>query len=222
MISITDGQIYLQDDLFKSGIRPAVDVGISVCRVGSAAQIKAMKNAVGTLKSDLQQFRELAAFAAFGSDLDAVSQAQLDRGYRLTELLKQGINAPVPVEEQVVVLYAGTRGYLDGVEVADVSRFEHELLEWFRSVHGDKLQHIVDTGQVEDEEALEAAIGAFTDQFVGHRTTAAASPASRHRPRPRNAWSTHRTRCQKKTSAERGTDPCRVELNASCAAASAA
>ncbi len=166
VISITDGQIYLQDDLFKSGIRPAVDVGISVSRVGSAAQIKAMKNAVGTLKSDLQQFRELAAFAAFGSDLDAVSQAQLDRGYRLTELLKQGINAPVPVQEQVVVLYAGTRGYLDGVEIADVARYEHELLEWFRSIHGDKLQHIVDTGKVEDEEALEAAIGAFTDQFI--------------------------------------------------------
>jgi F-type H+-transporting ATPase subunit alpha len=167
VISITDGQIYLQDDLFKSGIRPAVDVGISVSRVGSAAQIKAMKNAVGTLKSDLQQFRELAAFAAFGSDLDAVSQAQLDRGYRLTELLKQGINAPVPVAEQVVVLYAGTRGYLDSVEVADVGRYETELLEWFRSVHGDKLQHIVDTGAVADEEALEAAIAAFTDQFVG-------------------------------------------------------
>ena len=167
VISITDGQVYLQDDLFKSGIRPAVDVGISVSRVGSAAQIKAMKNAVGTLKSDLQQFRELAAFAAFGSDLDAVSQAQLDRGYRLTELLKQGINVPVPVQEQVVVLYAGTRGYLDGVEVADVGRYEIELLEWFRSIHGDKLQHIVDTGKVEDEEALEAAIGAFTDQFVG-------------------------------------------------------
>jgi len=167
VISITDGQVYLQDDLFKSGIRPAVDVGISVSRVGSAAQIKAMKNAVGTLKSDLQQFRELAAFAAFGSDLDAASQAQLDRGYRLTELLKQGINAPVPVQEQVVVLYAGTRGYLDGVDVADVGRYESELLEWFRSMHGDKLQHIVDNGSVEDEEALEAAIAAFTDQFVG-------------------------------------------------------
>ncbi len=166
VISITDGQIYLQDDLFKSGIRPAVDVGISVSRVGSAAQIKAMKNAVGTLKSDLQQFRELAAFAAFGSDLDAVSQAQLDRGYRLTELLKQGINVPVPVEEQVVVLYAGTRGYLDNVEVADVLRYESELLEWFHSRHSDQLRHIVDTGQVQDEEALEAAIGAFTDQFV--------------------------------------------------------
>ncbi len=172
VISITDGQIYLQDDLFKSGVRPAVDVGISVSRVGSAAQIKAMKSAVGTLKSDLQQFRELQAFAAFGSDLDAVSQAQLDRGYRLTELLKQGISAPVPVEEQVVLLYSGTRGYLDGIEVVDVSRYEKEILDWFRSRHGDMLGAIVSTGKVPDEEALEAAIAAFTDQFqsTGHET----------------------------------------------------
>ena len=167
VISITDGQIFLQDDMFKSGIRPAVDVGISVSRVGSAAQIKAMKNAVGTMKSDLQQFRDLAAFAAFGSDLDPVSQAQLDRGYRLTELLKQGINAPVPVEEQVVILYAGTRGYLDSVAVADVARFEDELLEWFHSRHGDVLASIKNDGVVPDEEALEASIAAFVDQFVG-------------------------------------------------------
>jgi F-type H+-transporting ATPase subunit alpha len=167
VISITDGQIFLQDDMFKSGIRPAVDVGISVSRVGSAAQIKAMKNAVGTMKSDLQQFRDLAAFAAFGSDLDPVSQAQLDRGYRLTELLKQGINAPVPVEEQVVVLYAGTRGYLDSIAVADVARFETELLEWFHSRHGDVLASIKNDGVVPDEEALEASIAAFVDQFVG-------------------------------------------------------
>ncbi len=167
VISITDGQIFLQDDMFKSGIRPAVDVGISVSRVGSAAQIKAMKSAVGTLKSDLQQFRDLAAFAAFGSDLDAVSQAQLDRGYRLTELLKQGINAPVPVEEQVIVLYAGTRGYLDSVEVADVERYESELIEWFNSRHGDVLAAIRTEGKVPDEEALEAALDTFTNQFVG-------------------------------------------------------
>ncbi|MCP3992928.1 MAG: F0F1 ATP synthase subunit alpha [Actinomycetia bacterium] len=167
VISITDGQIFLQDDMFKSGIRPAVDVGISVSRVGSAAQIKAMKNAVGTMKSDLQQFRDLAAFAAFGSDLDPVSQAQLDRGYRLTELLKQGINAPMPVEEQVVVIYAGTRGYLDGVAVEDVSRFENELLDWFRTRRSDVLDSVRSTGAVPDEEALEAAIGAFADQFVG-------------------------------------------------------
>jgi F-type H+-transporting ATPase subunit alpha len=166
VISITDGQIFLQDDMFKSGIRPAVDVGISVSRVGSAAQIKAMKGAVGTMKSDLQQFRDLAAFAAFGSDLDPVSQAQLDRGYRLTELLKQGINSPVPVEEQVVALYAGTRGYLDNVPVEDVGRFEDELLEWFRTRHAHVLEAIRATGEVPDEEALEAAIGTFNDQFV--------------------------------------------------------
>src|SRR5580658_10025396 len=108
VISITDGQIYLEDDLFKSGVRPAIDVGISVSRVGGAAQVKAMKTAVGSLKTDLAQFRELEAFAAFGSELDKVSQAQLDRGYRLVELLKQGLNSPMPVEDQVVSLYAGT------------------------------------------------------------------------------------------------------------------
>ncbi|HMX66879.1 MAG TPA: F0F1 ATP synthase subunit alpha, partial [Microthrixaceae bacterium] len=132
VISITDGQIFLQDDLFKSGVRPAVDVGISVSRVGSAAQIKAMKTAVGTLKSDLQQFRELEAFAAFGSDLDAVSKAQLERGYRLTELLKQGINSPMSVQDQCVVIFAGTRGYLDAIAVEDVRSFEDGLLDWFR------------------------------------------------------------------------------------------
>ena len=165
VISITDGQIFLQDDLFKSGVRPAIDVGISVSRVGSAAQIKAMKTAVGTLKSDLQQFRELEAFAAFGSDLDAVSKAQLDRGYRLTELLKQGVGQPVPVQEQVVVLYAGTRGFLDSIEIADVQRFEAELLEYFRGRHGDLLASIKETGKV-DENTLDAAVKAFAAQFV--------------------------------------------------------
>ncbi|MEZ5339892.1 MAG: F0F1 ATP synthase subunit alpha [Acidimicrobiales bacterium] len=178
VISITDGQIYLQDDLFKSGIRPAVDVGISVSRVGGAAQIKAMKTAVGTLKSDLQQFRELAAFAAFGSDLDAVSQQALDRGYRLTELLKQGINAPVPVERQAIVLYAGTRGFLDDVAVADVARYESELLAWFDTRHSDVLRGIVDTGKFDDEEALQAAIAAFTDQFQASDDGATAPEAT--------------------------------------------
>ncbi|MEZ5412107.1 MAG: F0F1 ATP synthase subunit alpha [Acidimicrobiales bacterium] len=165
VISITDGQIFLQDDMFKSGIRPAVDVGISVSRVGSAAQIKAMKAAVGTLKSDLQQFRDLAAFAAFGSDLDAVSQAQLDRGYRLTELLKQGINSPVPVEEQVITLFAGTRGYLDRIPVSEVGRFETALVTFFQTRHADILEAIRSTGEIPDTEVMEAAIGAFTDQF---------------------------------------------------------
>ncbi len=164
VISITDGQIFLQDDLFKSGVRPAVDVGISVSRVGSAAQIKAMKTAVGTLKSDLQQFRELESFAAFGSDLDAVSQAQLDRGYRLTELLKQGINSPMKVEEQVVSLFAGTQGYLDNIPVDDVGRFEEGLLDLVKSQHSGLLSEIVSTGEV-DEDALNSIITAYAENF---------------------------------------------------------
>ena len=167
VISITDGQIYLQDDLFKSGIRPAVDVGISVSRVGSAAQIKAMKSAVGTLKADLQQFRELEAFATFGSDLDAVSQAQLERGYRLTELLKQGINSPMPVEEQVVSLFAGTRGYLDDIHTDDVRRFETGLLEHLRSK--DLLRTFAEGFE---EETLDREISAYASQFTATETAA--------------------------------------------------
>ena len=166
VISITDGQIFLQDDLFKSGVRPAIDVGISVSRVGSAAQIKAMKTAVGTLKSDLQQFRELESFAAFGSDLDAVSKAQLERGYRLTELLKQGINSPLPVQEQVLVIYAGTRGYLDSLPLSDVRRFEAELLEWFKSRHAGVLDEIRSRGAIADEDEFRRLIQAFADQFA--------------------------------------------------------
>ncbi|MFT7474896.1 MAG: F-type H+-transporting ATPase subunit alpha [Verrucomicrobiales bacterium] len=166
VISITDGQIFLQDDLFKSGVRPAIDVGISVSRVGSAAQIKAMKSAVGTLKSDLQQFRELEAFASFGSDLDAVSQAQLDRGYRLTELLKQGTSTPMPVQQQVVSLMAGTRGYLDHIPVVDVLRFEVELLEHFNTRHSGLLDDIAATGKIADEEAFEGLIAEFAKGFA--------------------------------------------------------
>ena len=176
VISITDGQIFLQDDLFKSGVRPAVDVGISVSRVGSAAQIKAMKTAVGTLKSDLQQFRELEAFAAFGSDLDAISQAQLDRGYRLTELLKQGLNSPLLVEEQVVSIWAGTRGHLDGVALEDVRRFEAELLDWFRTREAEQLAAVAETGKVADEDAFEAAVAAFTEQFASSALVTGEAP----------------------------------------------
>jgi F-type H+-transporting ATPase subunit alpha len=140
VISITDGQVYLQDNLFKSGVRPAVDVGISVSRVGGAAQIKSMKGVAGTLKLDLAQFRELEAFATFGSELDAVSKAQLERGYRLVELLKQPLNSPMSVEEQVVSIFAGTKGFIDDVPVADVIRFEQELLELMRSRHAGLLQ----------------------------------------------------------------------------------
>ena len=142
VISITDGQVYLQDNLFKSGVRPAVDVGISVSRVGGAAQIKAMKSVSGTLKLDLAQFRELEAFATFGSELDAVSKAQLERGYRLVELLKQPLNSPMPVEEQVVSIFTGTKGHLDDLPVEDVRRFEKTLLDAFRSQHSGLLDHI--------------------------------------------------------------------------------
>jgi F-type H+-transporting ATPase subunit alpha len=165
VISITDGQVFLEEDLFRSGIRPAINVGQSVSRVGSAAQIKAMKTAVGTLKGDLAQFRELEAFASFGSELDAVSQATLDRGYRLTELLKQGLNSPFPVEEQVVVLYAGTKGYLDTVPVADVQRFEQELLDLFRTQRSGLLNDIKTTGKL-DEDALKSALTEFVRDFA--------------------------------------------------------
>src|SRR5947199_2131797 len=152
VISITDGQIYLQTDLFRSGVRPAVDVGISVSRVSGNAQIKAMKSVAGTLKIDLAQFRELEAFASFGSELDKVSQAQLDRGYRLTELLKQPQRWPLPVEEQVVSIFAGTRGFIDDIPVSDVRRFEAELLEYFRSQQPDVLKEIRESGSLPDED----------------------------------------------------------------------
>ncbi|MBM3658380.1 MAG: F0F1 ATP synthase subunit alpha [Actinobacteria bacterium] len=166
VISITDGQIYLQDDLFKSGVRPAVDVGISVSRVGGAAQIKAMKSVSGTLKLDLAQFRELEAFATFGSELDAVSRAQLDRGERLVELLKQPLNSPMPVEEQVVSIYVGTAGVLDDIDTAQVRQFEQELLEWFRGRHSGLLAEIRDTGALPEGGALESVVAEFKRHFV--------------------------------------------------------
>jgi len=163
VISITDGQIFVQDNLFKSGVRPAVDVGNSVSRVGGAAQIKAMRSVAGTLKLDLAQFRELEAFATFGSELDAVSKAQLERGYRLVELLKQPLNSPVPVDEQVVVIFAGTKGYLDDVPVADVSRFESELVAYMRSGNGSLLEEIRTSGV---PDGLAAAVESFKSQFT--------------------------------------------------------
>jgi len=163
VISITDGQVYLQDDLFKSGVRPAVDVGISVSRVGGAAQIKAMKKVAGTLKLDLAQFRELEAFATFGSELDKISAAQLDRGYRLTELLKQNLNSPMLVEEQVVVIFAGTNGYLDDLPVSDVKRFENDLLDYFRGRHPEILEEIRKTGDL--PASVETTVKAFKAEF---------------------------------------------------------
>jgi F-type H+-transporting ATPase subunit alpha len=175
VISITDGQVYVQEALFKSGVRPAVDVGNSVSRVGSAAQIKSMKAVAGTLKLDLAQFRELEAFATFGSELDAVSAAQLARGYRLVELLKQPLNNPMPVEEQVVSIFAGTRGYVDDIPAGDVKRFEAELLDYVRSRHGGLLDSLK-TGGLPDD--LGDVISAFKSQFRTSDGTAAADPTA--------------------------------------------
>jgi F-type H+-transporting ATPase subunit alpha len=173
VISITDGQVYLQDNLFKSGVRPAVDVGISVSRVGGAAQIKSMKNVSGTLKLDLAQFRELEAFATFGSELDAISKAQLERGYRLVELLKQPLNSPMPVEEQVVVVFAGTKGYLDSLPVGDVKRFEKELLEHLRRSHSGLLADMRSNPKNDVPAELADLIASFKADFVAASAAAA-------------------------------------------------
>jgi F-type H+-transporting ATPase subunit alpha len=165
VISITDGQVFLESDLFNSGIRPAINVGNSVSRVGSAAQVKAMKQVSGTLKLDLAQFRELEAFATFGSELDKVSQAQLDRGYRLTELLKQPQNAPVPVEEQVLVVYAGTKGWADSVPVPEVQRFATELIEYFKGNHASVLESIRTKGALPDGDELDRGLTSFVEGF---------------------------------------------------------
>jgi F-type H+-transporting ATPase subunit alpha len=165
VISITDGQVFLESELFYAGIRPAINVGVSVSRVGSAAQIKAMKAVAGTLKIDLAQFRELESFATFGSELDKVSQAQLDRGYRLTELLKQGLNSPVPVEEQVLVIFAGSNGYVDEIPVPEVQRYESELRGFFRASHADLLDTIRTSGKLPEGDAMEKALRTFNDGF---------------------------------------------------------
>jgi F-type H+/Na+-transporting ATPase subunit alpha len=168
VISITDGQIFLETDLFYQGIRPAVNVGLSVSRVGSAAQTKAMKKVAGSMKGELAQYREMAAFAKFGSDLDATTQRLLNRGARLTELLKQPQYAPLLMEEQVVVIYAGTRGYLDKLPLKDVIRFEKELLAHVRGPQKDLLGKIRETRELsaETEASLKATLDAFTAQFV--------------------------------------------------------
>jgi len=168
VISITDGQIFLETDLFYQGIRPAVNVGISVSRVGSSAQVKAMKQVSGSMKLDLAQYREMAAFAQFGSDLDVSTQRLLNRGARMTELLKQPQFSPMPVEEQVVVIYAGNKGYLDKLQVHDVGRFEQEFLRTMRGKHKDLLE-LIRTGGVltpEIEAKLKAILDDFSKAFV--------------------------------------------------------
>jgi F-type H+/Na+-transporting ATPase subunit alpha len=168
VISITDGQIFLETDLFYQGIRPAVNVGLSVSRVGSAAQTKAMKKVAGSMKGELAQYREMAAFAKFGSDLDAATQRMLNRGARLTELLKQPQYSPLLMEEQVFIIYAGTRGYLDKVNLKDVTRYEKELLAHLRGSKKDLLGKLRDKKELTDEiEAeIKSTLEAFTSKFA--------------------------------------------------------
>ena len=171
VISITDGQIYLEADLFNSGIRPAVNVGLSVSRVGGSAQIKAMRQVAGTLRLDLAQYRELAAFAQFGSDLDKTTQAQLARGQRMTEILKQGQYVPLPVAKQVAIIYAGTNGFLDDLEVDDLGAFEQSMLRFLETSKPELLGNITKRKILDDElkAELEAALTEAKERFKAER-----------------------------------------------------
>jgi F-type H+-transporting ATPase subunit alpha len=170
VISITDGQIYLQPELFFAGIKPAMNAGISVSRVGGAAQIKAMKKVAGGLRLDLAAFRELEAFAQLGTDLDPATQARLDRGYRMVELLKQGQYVPLSVIEQVLVIYAGTRGHLDQVPIEQVSNWEQQFLAFMRDQKSEVRQELEDTQDLDDDliAKIEASIEKFQKQFQGN------------------------------------------------------
>jgi len=166
VISITDGQIYLQPNMFAAGIRPAVDVGISVSRVGSAAQIKGMKKVAGTMRLDLAQFRELEAFAALGTELDPATQRQIDRGQRLVELLKQVQYKPMPVEKQVISIYAATKGHMDKIPVARVREFEEKLLDFVEKTHNEFYVTLRDTKALPDEAKLNTVLADFADSFL--------------------------------------------------------
>ena len=166
VISITDGQIFLQADLFNSGVRPAINAGLSVSRVGGSAQIKAMKKVAGTLRLDLAAFRELESFAQFGSDLDKATLAKLERGKRTVEVLKQDLNKPIKVEKQVIILYALTRGHLDDIPVQDITRFEGEFLSWLDSNHTGVLDHIRTTKDLPADAEIVEAINAFKKTFA--------------------------------------------------------
>ncbi len=166
VISITDGQIFLQSDLFFSGVRPAINAGLSVSRVGGSAQIKAMKSVAGTLRLDLASFRELEAFSQFGSDLDKATQAKLNRGQRTVEVLKQDLHKPLRVEQQVLILYCLTRGFLDDIPLGDIRRFEAEIIEWTGRNHNELYEHIKTTGKLPEESDMNAAITEFKKQFV--------------------------------------------------------
>src|SRR5207245_6116362 len=167
VISITDGQIFLESDLFYSGVRPAVNVGISVSRVGGNAQVKAMKKVAGPLRLELAQYREMAAFAQFGSDLDAATRRQLDRGERLVEVMKQGQFAPLPVDKQIAIIYAATSGYLDSRPVAAIQRYEQELYAFLEVKHPEALKLLANKRELTDDvkAALDAALADFAKLF---------------------------------------------------------
>ena len=169
IISITDGQIYLTTDLFNAGVRPAINPGVSVSRVGGDAQLKAMKadGVAKTMRLDLARYREVAAFAQFGSDLDAATQQQLRRGDRLIELLKQPQHQPLPVEKEIVSIFCGSNGYMDDLELGDIARFESEFLAYMDQNHGDILNEIIETGDLSDEltEQLNQAVSTFKESF---------------------------------------------------------
>jgi len=172
VISITDGQIFLETDLFYKGIKPAVNVGLSVSRVGSAAQTKAMKQVAGTIKLDLAQFRELEAFSQFGSDLDISTQKLLDKGKKLTELLKQNQFSPLGFEEQVVSIYVGVKGYLDKVAVKDVNKFEQQFLQKIKTAHPEILQSIANEQKITEstETQLKQIIVDFLEIFLNQKS----------------------------------------------------
>ena len=168
VISITDGQIFLETELFNEGQRPAISVGLSVSRVGSAAQIKAMKQIAGTMKLELAQFREVQAFAQFGSDLDATTQQQLNRGVRLTEMLKQGLNKPLSVEDQIVIIYVGVRGFLDKISVDKISIYETNWLNFIKNNHFFILEEILSKKEISKEldKKLNNLATDFTNNFI--------------------------------------------------------
>jgi F-type H+-transporting ATPase subunit alpha len=175
VISITDGQIFLESDLFHQGVRPAINVGNSVSRVGGSAQIRAMRQVAGSLRLDLAQYRELAAFAQFGSDLDKATQAQLNRGRRLVEILKQPQYQPLAVEKQVTIIYAATKGFLDAVAIDEVRRYEDELYRFLETRYPSVLSGIADKKILDDEikGGLEGALNEFNSQFLAGRQAAA-------------------------------------------------
>jgi F-type H+-transporting ATPase subunit alpha len=177
VISITDGQIFLESDLFHQGVRPAINVGNSVSRVGGSAQIRAMRQVAGSLRLDLAQYRELAAFAQFGSDLDKATQAQLNRGRRLVEILKQPQYQPLPVEKQVTIIYAATKGFLDSVAIEDVRRYEEELYRFLETRHARVSSTIAEKKILDDDlkGALETALKEFGQQFGALRASAGAA-----------------------------------------------